>query len=261
MEASERSCCDNEWSPEGHSWILVPETASETGASVICDGASTEVGISPATWAPTAASTDDGLFGGSLALEEYSYDHTSSEPAAAAPLPACALPSPDTPAASPKALSHSFLQEGENVAALAVSEILSPECPLPQCLSDASYAGPSITTARKIGALPFPPIECALCGHVLSRPVATAKSEAGDSEPAMESFPLAEYFWSMDTPICWSRPLAVVAVLLASHAAAMFFGVYIGGKLQAATAANDSLMLMRRFSSGPCGTHARLSWS
>jgi len=58
----------------------------------------------------------------------------------------------------------------------------------------------------------------------------------------------------------WGRPLAVVAVLLASHAAALLLGIMIG---RHHTSSSESILvhgatLARRFSSGPFGTHARL---
>ena len=60
--------------------------------------------------------------------------------------------------------------------------------------------------------------------------------------------------------------MALVAVLIASHAAAFLLGLAIGrserggGIGSAATAASD-YMLQRRFSSGPFGVHARLCMS
>ena len=62
----------------------------------------------------------------------------------------------------------------------------------------------------------------------------------------------------------WGRPLALVAVLLASHAAALLLGAVLGAKHQAACqssyAGGGDMCLTRRFSSGPYGTHARLAW-
>ena len=59
----------------------------------------------------------------------------------------------------------------------------------------------------------------------------------------------------------WGKPLAMVAVLIASHAAVLLFGVVIGRRLSEAASVCPSgtcSNLTRRFSSGATGMHARL---
>jgi hypothetical protein len=88
--------------------------------------------------------------------------------------------------------------------------------------------------------------------------------EVSDEEEEYDSLSTALGMWWGPAPpslVPWGRPLAIVAVLLASHAAVLLLGVAIG-RQQHATASTQSTepMLIRRFSSGPTGVHARLAW-
>lgn len=198
----------------------------------------------------------------------------TEEDASTTPPLQCSLP------ASPNMLRET----GDIVAALAVSEILSAEAqwplpasqaspPLPALASgDASYdePGPSIPSpqaraeARKLGALAYPPPgqsgKEAFEGKGAARNVsglygaASCISEEDQSE--------ADAFDDLFDPLmCWSgawaRPLAYVAVLLASHAACVLIGVALGkaqiGAGKAAGAPPDGV-LVRRFSSSTMPT-------
>jgi len=276
-----------EWSPEGHSWILVP---ADTGASDVASDA--EPSPRPAlptmgqpSWQTQSATSDDGA-------AHAPPDHESSAAALNAPLPTeveAALNDPlpteneaakdeapedkareaeatetgpaalQTPAPSPKTLSDSLLEYGETVAALAVSEILSPGCPLPGehralSSSDASCGSRTPTweeddeTGPVTQVAPPDTKACAHCGAALTTP-------PPDGEFDGQAFPLA----SLCAPL-WSRPLAVVVVLVATHAATLLLGVVLGRSTHS-TAAEGTECLARRFSSGPYGSHARLSWS
>lgn len=198
-----------------------------------------------------------------------------------APLPR----SSPRPLASSAPASPNMLQEagGDLVAGLAVSEILSAESawplpvasttppPLPS-LCDASYDEPppaplagearEAREARRLGALAFPPPngkELIQDGKASVSSGATADAEDTESEAdAIDEL--------LDPLVCWgqawARPLALVAVILASHAACLLLGVAIGKATARSdagghAAVNDTY-LTRRFSSGATGAHARL---
>jgi len=277
--SSSASASTLSFSPENHSWILVPPTspvATHQPFTSPDESAEALVGIVPQCMldeasgalimgAPVADGSPDGA-----GLASVQVDAEDGGVLLAPPTQQSAPPSP-LPSSSPRVMSESLLREGENVAALAVSEILSPECPLPAAAqprstaaSDASFDGScaekppaptELSTPRKLGLLSFPPVLDAL-------PPAKAPSEddAAADDDAME---LA--VWWQGSPaisLCpWGRPLALVAVLLASHAAVLLLGVVIGRQQQAASAdRGGDAMLIRRFSSGPQGIHARLAW-
>lgn len=69
-----------------------------------------------------------------------------------------------------------------------------------------------------------------------------------------------------DPRSAWGKPLAVVAVLIASHAAVLLLGVVIGRRLadsatsvsSSASSQTPTCSLPRRFSSGATGMHSRL---
>ena len=98
------------------------------------------------------------------------------------------------------------------------------------------------------------------CGNAGFGAFAETTSEADDTESEPDAIDEL-----LDPLVCWSqawaRPLALVAVLLASHAACVLLGVALGkaqSKCSADAAPESSAYLTRRFSSGAAGTHARL---
>ena len=162
-----------EWSPEAHSWILVPEALSSDHTASTAQPHSL-VGITTALpltgLAPDESSTPG--------MDELRASESSGSTAGVAPPVAITSPAPSPPLASPtmspKSLSTSFLHDGETVADLTVSELLSPEFQFfpprpatePLASSDAAHDHPEqpASAPRKLGALAFPPVECALCG-------------------------------------------------------------------------------------------------
>ena len=246
----------SDFNPVGHSWIMVsPEAVDVPSAEMPADALPLAVG--EATDAP---------------------EPEPGEEDAVPPLPPIASSTPASP--------NMLRETGDIVASLAVSEILSAESQWPLPLSqtspplapltcsDASYDEPAhlpyaenrACEARKLGALAFPPPHCkdlsdstkeGCCSSVGGR---TAASEVA-SDAESEADAIDEL---LDPLVCWgqnwARPLALVAVLLASHAACLLLGVAIGkaqSKVEASSAAGD-VYLARRFSSGGSGTHARL---
>lgn len=240
---------DPTFSPEAHSWILVPE----------------------------AAEAMPGLLG-------FAAVHEGAAATAAA---AERLPTPPPMAASVPASPTMMRETGDIVATLAVSEILSAESqwPLPLSLtsplqpqpltcSDASYDEPSPPShpvsadsaraeARKLGALAFPPIAADAApakGSCAADAPPAAAEEESDSESDTD---LLDDILEPLVPClqAWVRPLALVAVLVASHAACLLIGVALGkaqSSQSSCAAAAEGAYLTRRFSSGPSGTHARL---
>ena len=242
-----------DFNPIGHSWIIVPEPDALTGT-----GTTDSTTPVRSCWSPHTSSGL--LLPPSLPMQN---NNSSAEPEPEG-RPTCSsavlqTSPPTDPSSLPPSplhatLSHSLMAEGEDVAALAVSELLGSNWPL-------------LTTT-----LPSP-----LC---LSPPI-PRRCESGGTDPAARGFeggaddahatrqpegtPLlsaAGSAWGYLT----SQPMALVAVLIASHAAAFLLGLAIGrserggGIGSAATAASD-YMLQRRFSSGPFGVHARLCMS
>uniref|UniRef100_A0A6U7GJ49 Uncharacterized protein n=1 Tax=Haptolina brevifila TaxID=156173 RepID=A0A6U7GJ49_9EUKA len=271
------------WTAEQHSWILVP---TETGASDVAAEVAAALSAdspSPAPSAPTCWTTTESAISvcaehlPSLpvaASEATNDDDSAADSHLPAALPVAApepsnddgevreSPTLDTPALSPKTLSESILHEGEDVAALAVSDILSPSSPLgvsrsASHASDISQPHPPSLWGECSGPLKLPVLgsACMLCGQVTA-PQKEPSLNKGD-EATEEPLPLVA-FWPVASHL-WSRPLAMVAVLVATHAAAFLLGVVLG-RHQAAEPKTEEC-LTRRFSSGPYGNHARLSWS
>jgi len=241
------------FSPEAHSWIMVPD----------------------------AVDTMPGVLG-----------FAAHEGAAAL---AAATPPVDEPPMSPPVTtstpnSPTMLRETGDLAALAVSEILYAESewplpasqvapsspPPPLTCSDASYdepppcaiAGdPPRNEARKLGARAFPPPKKASSssdGHEGARGCGEGGTSATEDDDDAESDDLLDDLF--EPLVCWgqtwARPLAIVAVLVASHAACILLGVALGKAAQSkevsCAAAAEGAYLTRRFSSGAGGTHARL---
>ncbi|KAL1514976.1 hypothetical protein AB1Y20_004051 [Prymnesium parvum] len=92
------------------------------------------------------------------------------------------------------------------------------------------------------------------------------QSDGCDDEGSHEHdcAPLDDDGLPLPRPLTWARylasqPLAFVAVLLASHAAAFLLGLAMGrGGPGVERRVPADYMLQRRFSSGPYGYHARL---
>ena len=241
------------FSPEAHSWIMVPEHMDATPPTP------THEGNEPL---PALAGTEDGVV---AATADEALDPSAAPPTTAS-----------TPA-SPNMLRET----GDIVAALAVSEILSAESawplplsqtspPLPS-LCDASYGEPPLTPfardareARRLGALAFPPAAGKEDGGKLQDGFNACVMDADEGDTESEPDAIDEL---LDPLVCWgqawARPLALVAVLFASHAACLLIGVALGkAQSKEASAASapetSSAFLTRRFSSGAGGTHARL---
>ena len=260
--ASSTCSTATEWSPEAHSWILVPEALA-----ALSDAASAAA-FAPPLAGPGIVGISDlasvsTMTGGALAPDESVSGLAPPAPAPAAVVSPSPSPPLRSPTLSPKNLSASLLHEGETVAALAVSELLTPEmlgAESPLASSTTSHdAEPAPTSApRKLGALAYPPVQCALCGALTTpRPRPSEKGEEG-AEGVGPSLALVDTL----APLL-SRPLPLVAVLLASHAAAVLLGVVIGRAVPAhvnAALVESNICLARRFSSGPYGTHARLAY-
>jgi len=250
-----------EWTAESHSWILVP---TETGASDVAAEAAA-VPDSPLVQPPglswpvtTESATSLGAAPDTAPIE---LPPPASESTTHDDDAAMGSTSLHTPAQSPKTLSESLLQEGETVAEMLVSEILSPSSPIVSRsgshASDVSQPNPPSLWGESSGPLKpaAPGSACMLCGQVgAQKASAPMKGEEANRE---EIFPLAA-LWPTASPL-WSRPLAIVAVLVATHAATLLLGVVLGR--QHAAEPKTEECLARRFSSGPYGNHARLSWS
>ena len=176
-------------------------------------------------------------------------------------------PSPTPP--SPQKLCNSLIHDGESVAELAVSQILIPDALIgisPACGPSLSASSAShdadplkggispdnarISTPRKLGILPAVSrsVHCGIC---------TDEDSGNDA-----FFNLADWldYSQMLHSRIWSRPFALIAILLASHSAVLLLGVMVGRHQTAAAGYAAEATLVRRFSSGPYGTHARLLW-
>lgn len=282
-----------EFSPEHHSWILVPDHALEAAAQAVAAAAVVagaesspalnEVGtareLDESGMGQPAKQGDDGAVGGNAPAKPHPLDdHTGPVEGS--------VRSEGSPA-----LGASILQEGEAIAALAVSEILSNEWPTTShttpsasapfvSSADAANLPPpppslGVSLARRLGALAFPTTlggakegkgagERPACagGDYFGNVPDDAYSEAGDDGLDLLGLLFPPSAWGGS----WSRPLAIAAVLLASHAAALMVGIAIGRQLQlcssahssAAAASAQDVYLTRRFSSGASGQHARL---
>jgi hypothetical protein len=245
------------FSPEHHSWILVPDHVPEGPPAA---------GNSEGTHALTGVSRPSSVPPGELDESGVSHPSPPDRPSH------LALHSPpplheNAPAgaeASP-ALGESILKEGEAIAALAVSEILSnewPTGPAPPPLTSSPLANSE--SAEQPFAFPS-----MLDGAEKPSHDDNEKSCDECSASEEEDFP---YFDACFLPwidfeiftqsAFWRRPLTIAAVLIASHVAALVVGVAVGKHLQlchtSAAAEADGVYLTRRFSSGAAGQHARL---
>ena len=247
-----------EFSPEAHSWILVP-THEDAPASPTTGGVSLVL-------AELGAAVDTAS---QISAAEAVDDAPAAEPAAPSTV---LLPAPNE-TSSPCMLREVDSPEGEAVAALAVSELLDPRFMATQLAppptpplsdSDASCDTPaslltSSCEARKLGALAFPP---RLLFASSNEPSGKRQSAAeGDESPDVDTDDdddddddaldaLAAFGRA------WAKPIAIVAVLIASHAVVLMIGVHLG-KQMTPQPRND-VYLTRRFSSGASGAHARL---
>lgn len=226
------------FSAETHSWILVED--APTPPEGLTPAASHETVGDAARREPTASSCSDTA---DAAEGDEDEAHTPSTPPA---------------------------EEDELISALAVSEVLASTWPLPLTTSsgmmvkaagaacDASDAAAGEAEGQlaascgadrapvsfDLGPLDLDPVFC-------SAPAKQLLLDGGALEKARQQL--------------FRRPLVMMAVLIASHAAALLIGVYIGQQLSAPPAPEESTAtfgngtyLARRFSSGPTGMHARL---
>jgi hypothetical protein len=227
-----------------------------------------------------AIATDCRIVESGAPSEEAAQPAQPAQPSSVPP----AEPSPHPP--SPKHLSDSLMHEGENVAALAVSELLSPEEYCMQLLSasivqpltasDASCGEPPLkpaavdsphtawcSTPRRLGLLAFlPPDEgfasyaakpTGECGACIDGDGDNGAGEIGELDLSWWG-----WGWGLERSE-WGRPLALVGLLLVSHAAAFLLGVVMGRHHQALAQSGEAV-LFRRFSSSSAPTLARFSW-
>lgn len=247
MPSSTSSSTLTEFSPEAHSWILVPDSPNAAPAVL---GSTT----------PLLAAVVEGMTATATSVEDTTPTQTLS-------------PDPHSPTQLRESLTHE----------LAVSEILSAESQWPLPLSqtaaptppltssDASYQEPSPALYfnethqwRKLNHLAFvPPAGDAHCGKVafdggLFGGLPASLGGAADNEDAA-----SDGGSELDALVClpwgpWAKPLTVIAVLLASHAAVFAVGVALGRQQDKSSAVATEGCLTRRFSSGAGGMHSRL---
>lgn len=155
-------------------------------------------------------------------------------------------------------LHDSILDEGEGLAALSISELI---------LGSGQPSSLSMS-AECVGQL------CASCSYADLIGVTLANAVAGSTFNKTEEDTGKGETLKFGTPACdtaveshklcryesggWSRPLALVAILLASHAAAFFLGLAIGRRTEGAAVPFVDSILVRRYSSGPAGMYSRL---
>ena len=222
-----------EFSPEAHSWILVPEASlSSLGATPPPSGHTPPISpLVPHTVPPSPKSLrEDMALAGDLAVSEI----LSAESRFPVPPSTQSPPPPPTLAGS-----------NESCNEPAIDAFFS---------HDADHA---THEARKLGAIGFPPL--------LGKSAGSTRGKGGAEDDANSEVDLLDEL--LDPLICWghawARPFAVVAILVASHAACLLIGCAIGkaqSRIESATAsaAADGAYLARRFSSGACGAHARI---
>ena len=226
------------FSPYAHSWILVPEivdpsegssttTPKEAGVAALATGPGDASGV-PFTISPTAKSG-----------------------------PPSRLPSPH--------LSGSILgKEGEAVAGLAVSEILSSQCVLPASLAHVPNVALSDATLDTPPGAPESAGRKRPANH--SPPMIRGKKAAAMDDGVPQQYPPADDLEDDDGILLdlgvWGRPLTIAAVLLVSHAAAVLIGVALGQRQSSSPSGSapsvDTAQLSRsRYSSNASGVHAR----
>jgi len=254
------------FNPSMHSWILVPEpNEALTG--------STETNPLPPDAPPTAEPPTAGEEDVGEAVSSSAASDNTSPPFSPplSPVLPTTRPNPPLPAPvlPPPVMSNSLLEEGEAVAALMISEILCgawPTCT--SALPSPSIASPARLRRAASGG----------SDRIVSSPTELVRSGSGSSEEQWVRAP--SYGECAHEPGCtpldddarnahckspaWARyigaqPLAIVAVLIASHAAAFLLGLAVGrGGPSTERRSAPDCMLARRFSSGPYGYHARM---
>ena len=152
-------------------------------------------------------------------------------------------------------LSRSLLEQGDEIAALAVSELLGSNWPLM-----------TTTTLTPLSPSPSIPRQCESVNS--SDPAVSFTEEDWERQDLLRRQPacpqcLQDDATKLAKTCTWgqyfsTQPVALLAVLIASHAAAFLLGLAIGrGRGMIQNSASEC-MLQRRFSSGPYGMHARL---
>uniref|UniRef100_A0A6T0AUV6 Uncharacterized protein n=2 Tax=Chrysotila carterae TaxID=13221 RepID=A0A6T0AUV6_CHRCT len=169
----------------------------------------------------------------------------------------------------------------DSIAALATSELLASSWPPPLSMrspadeADEAFLGEtsagdglanggtvdshSKATAHEATCVkslqPQPSEDCAYLD-----PPDFSKDKTLVSAPKNGQEPSKEFIRQLLRRSGWRTPLTVVAMLIASHTAAVLVGVLLG-RQQNVVIAEQGAMLARRFSSGADGMHARLCFA
>ena len=235
VQLMEEACSLRASAPEGpgrersfdaatHSWILVPES---TGTPWITDGVENDRAPEPASMSSSRAGAD-------VAMHPEA-THPSGVGEATGLVesilgPASRL-SPDEALAAPAPASSPVLPSSPDPA----KEPFGGSAEVLGQVSEMLLAMSDVVTANA-GRSPSP------ISDAPAKPVLVARDDD-----------------ALAKPLLWERPhLALVAVLIASHAAALLIGVAIGRSYTSPPAVENASQFNRRFSSGPSGMHARL---
>lgn len=257
---------DGEFNPALHSWILVPENEEALAPST------PGTPLVRAVETPLATNGVDSL---TIASGEGEDDGTAALPEAVAN----SVSPPLSPVISHRSppncwsglpsmtLSNSLMEEGEAVAAMVMTEILSGAFQI-SSPSNGDSSPLTLRLVRDIGdELPL----CRAASSVSEDILYTDCVDSNLTETHCSGRSRGPSYTScegdgmiLSRPLTWARyisaqPLALVAVLIASHAAALFLGLAIGrGTPGQERRIPTEYILTRRFSSGPYGYHARL---
>ena len=283
------------FSPEAHSWILVPDSPVQRGAGSPCGGteASQPTEAADASQPPTppdirdceSIMNEDGA--GAALIVSQILSAPSQQPSphpAGSPLGAC----------RPLATSGEppLLERARGASLDALPRTISSEFP-PATAGEAAKAWPPPPAAPAVfswlSSLGLDESDdesdddddgdgggCGGGGGGKGRGGGggisvgvvsdTADAKCGEGAKAhacdlMERFPLASSL-GVGSAGAWGRPLTLAAVLIASHAVALLVGVALGRHLEqqwkASSQTCGDAFLTRRFSSGAGGQHARL---
>jgi len=137
----------------------------------------------------------------------------------------------------------------------------SQDLPLPLCCATPTEEDAFALRACEAedeAARALPPL------HTEVMPECDFLPELSPAKPAMQASALCDGVLDKARRSLRARPTLVLASLIASHAAVLLVGVFLGHHMAIRSSSseqsfNDSCsMLVRRFSSGPTGMHARL---
>lgn len=249
---------ESPFNPTLHSWIFVPDADDLLCGST--DNLTSGVHSTPALSCSLGVATS--AIGGE---SEGSVGYNRCVSTSASPPPS---PAPPSLASYLQAttLSNSVIEESEAVAALMISEILGNTFPITSNMSTPQLSASPIAM-RELHDVPIHGVTSYSADDWVQADcidAAMVEELFGARAQEQECAHLDDDGTPLPRPLTWARyistqPLALVAVLLASHAAAFLLGLAIGRGSQGMDrrAATDCA-LQRRFSSGPYGYHARL---